>query len=372
MKTTFCILNNPPPTPTPTQIPHSQRSEPLPVLYTSTISKMAATTSSPRTSTNFSSNVTLQQTRLYVAPTEKSLTAFKAICDDIALRDTITEIVFLGVAHTFSEYDVMDLDTFKESCEEKLSCGLFTLPDNFVVDDDTLTEAYIMYDELAVAHMEDDAMFDELVTYLPKLPNLFQAGIQHKIDKPGLNEDPYFFAKDYVSADGNMAHRQSRNGCERLAYEALGPGDGALRREVAIGAFVQALHVAQGVLITHLSIGNGLHDQLWHNIAGAGQDAPEENSLHHVAANLTHLHVSVSDDINKVDDPMWREFLTAAKQLKSLTIHTEWGWDDVVWHTPQEKGSMLSVVLPHLTFKKLKTFRIIGKLDQPTNVRAIW
>lgn len=312
-----------------------------------------------------------QDVRIYVAPTRESLTTFQALCRDDHHRTSITELIFLSYANNPNEEPMSSRD-FAAALEEELACGTLHLPADFFVDDEVYDKAYQVYAQLAEAHMADDELtYDVLRGALEQLPQLCKIGVQSGIDRPGLNDDRYFFARDYVAQDGRVAYCKSADCSEVLAYDAL---DGAfgLRRWEGFAAFFNTLGEAANLSITHLSLGNGLYDQLnYLDPSGGSDDDPSIEALQAVARNLTHLTLAIEDNFDKEDHHMWQAFLSAATNLRSLRVYLQWGLCDRTWHAAQQHGTMLSSILP-LTFPQLDTFEVIGKLEQPTNIRAIW
>jgi len=127
------------------------------------------------------------------------------------------------------------------------------------------------------------------------------------------------------------------------------------------------------IILADLELGNGLTEQLPHYFAySVNRSLGATMALNFVASNLKHLTLSIKDGNEDTDSEDWRGFFASAKALESLRTCPEWGWSESVWHSPQEFGTIISAILPHEAFANLHTFEIVGKLNQPTNVRVVW
>ena len=153
----------------------------------------------------------------------------------------------------------------------------------------------------------------------------------------------------------------------RIAYAAASDQ----RYWTQVDKFFEAVKDAK-VVVEELVLGNGSDEQLSYDISGGHNEAlPSHQAMTYVASKLTHLTISCKDNDEKRDWKFWRNFLSSATNLEKLCVYTHRDIGES-WHTVQELGTIFSTVLPHLTFKKLRTFAVIGKLNQPTNVRGVW
>ncbi|KAK3690740.1 hypothetical protein LTR37_019006 [Vermiconidia calcicola] len=310
--------------------------------------------------------------RLYVAPTIKSLEAFKVMCCDRTLSSNIIELVFLGNVLDGSGCDADPCTTTEEymaACEDASSNWGVELPNGYVMTTRSGQVSFDVYEIMVDDYAgEPNEAFEVLSEYLPELTNLSRVKLSPEIDKQGLNEDAFFYATNYRNGTG-VAMIKSPDEDVRLARGVVTD----LGVWMATGVFFKAL-AESNVKITELEIGNQLGiDRLDCFISGSSDEAPDSKDLEAIATNLTHLVISVADNENKVDAEIWNRILAAAINLESLRISPEWGRCPGMWHSAQEFGTVFGMVLrQQQTFHRLRTFEIIGQLDQPTNVRASW
>ncbi|KAK3726106.1 hypothetical protein LTR37_000254 [Vermiconidia calcicola] len=309
--------------------------------------------------------------RLYVAPTIKSLETFKVICCDRTLSSNIIELVFLGKVLDVSGCAADPCTTTEEYMAECKDANLnwgVEIPNGYVLTTRSGEVSFDVYGKMVDDYTgEPEETFEVLSEYLPRLTNLSRVKLSPDIDKPGVNEDAFFYATNYRNGT-EVAMIKSPDGGVRLARGVATD----LGTWMATGVFFKAL-AESTVKITELEIGNQLGiDRLDCFISGSSDEAPESKDLEAIAANLTHLVISVADNEDKVDAEIWDRILAAAINLESLRIYPDWGRPGIP-HSAQEFGTVFGMVLrQQQTFHRLRTFEIIGQLDQPTNVRASW
>lgn len=188
--------------------------------------------------------------------------------------------------------------------------------------------------------------------------------VASSIDRLGFNEDCFLYAEHYQQ-NGFQSLKNSLDGGERLAGTLASP---CLLLISEVDALFNGLAKAK-VPTTSLEIGNGLLDQVPHHINDLEFRA-SAGSWQSIAATLTLLSISAEDEHMEEDIDLWRIVLRAAVNLESLGVHPERVSGENWWHTAQEHGTVVGAILAQNTFQHLRSFEIIGKLDQPTKVRA--
>ncbi|KAK4547574.1 hypothetical protein LTR36_000531 [Oleoguttula mirabilis] len=343
---------------------------------------MSATSSYPSLGTRRSNLTTSQSTtapdpqhltRIYLSPTKRSLDEFRAICTRADLASHITELVFLGEVIVSADGRACSEDAFKVTMEDRIMDRSLPLRAGSIVCTAFYEDSYALYLNMVDSLKESDTLengtYDVLVTCLPKLPRLRKIMLQNKIDQPGLNSEWFFFSKGFETG-GLVAYEDSTDSKEVMAFEAASE----VCSWAQVDKFFEAVRDA-GVVVTELALGNGLSDQIQYgiyrtslfNIKEDIGKLPTDDLMRYIAANLIHLSISSQDSIEGQDLGFWRNFLAGAANLHTLRVYM-----DSDSQAPHEHGTILSTVLPHLTFTKLHTFEAIGNLDQPTSVRAIW
>ena len=313
--------------------------------------------------------------RIYLAPTSKSIDSFRAICTHEETLASITELVYLP--EVYGSCETAKPRFYKAKYEDDLINGSPDLLSKYlVVDDEALEESYSTYKSLLEDHQED--YFGPrclLAQILPKMTALKKIGVQRAIDREGLNADRYFYAESFTDIYGVVSYSTSADSKDRLAYRQPNALNGK-RRIVNVGALFGALRNAEdNVRITHLSVGNGLDDQLRYTIFARRYCTPGAETLKAVGANLTHLSVSIKDSNGEnyyEEDDKWSVFFASCTKLTHLRVYLEKSRSEHSWHSARERGTMLSNILPHQSYPHLQTFEVIGETAKPASIRAVW
>ena len=138
---------------------------------------------------------------------------FRQICNDNKLNTGIVELVFLGeVQHPYIGKTFTDENRYMEFCENIYNYSWIELPDGYVMTTTSLRDSFAIYSDIIDKYVGDaDEAANVLPECLPNLRNLSKIRIASKIDKSGLNQEAYFFAKDYEHA-GTLAYEKSEDG----------------------------------------------------------------------------------------------------------------------------------------------------------------
>ncbi|KAF2487675.1 hypothetical protein BDY17DRAFT_329322 [Neohortaea acidophila] len=306
-----------------------------------------------------------ERSRVYVAPTAKSLASLQKITNDAKAASKITELVFLAEILDSKRMNALTEREYMVVCEDAVADGKIQLPSDFECNTASLKASWQRYRDVVAEHqVQRDGTKETLKTCLLKLVSLHTVRVQNKIDSPGLNEDPFYLAP------ARDVHK-SPDGGTRLAFRFASDRNLVMN---GVNHLFEALAECEKPIKT-LNIGNGLSDQAEYGINGVGCYSAFP-PLRQLAPKLTHLTLSAKDCdtgryYERTASGEWREFFRAACNLQYLRIYPELMQDGTIWRS-NEHGTVLGLVLAHHTFPHLHTFKVIGFWTRPTNVRAVW
>ncbi|KAK5125822.1 hypothetical protein LTR85_012098 [Meristemomyces frigidus] len=322
-------------------------------------------------------------TRLYVMPTQKSMSDFNNICNSPFFQAHIKEVVFIPKTLESTENYHETFNTYASECREEARYSKIGF--EFEVEDTKfMKRSWSVYQAMIYEHAscidsafrghvdnqpEVDKASASLIAGLRKLPQLDKVSVCAAIDAPGLNIASYWYTDEYaIDRIGRRPHVQSTDDAARLA--ACMAADEVVTDGAEV--FLRAL-CDPAVTVPEMKLADTCSGQLPFYLERYAT-AVHPATMQTVAQKLTTLAISCTD-CNSINMPagrevhMWMAFVSSAVNLQSLKVY--------IGVAPAPSGcwerdhvSIIEHVLRFGRMPSLQHLEIIGQTDKPGLVNS--